>query len=369
MSATRSRSRALTEEERSERRAQERRQMQAAVDALRSGEGWQRWLRVRRHFHSYSLHNQLLIANQCPEATRVAGFRAWLKLGYAVRKGERGIRIWAPCPPSKRQIAEWKQAGADPHERPPTYFRLVAVFDRSQVDPLPDFPGGPIELEPPSEPTSGDGLAQLFDPLVQFGSSLGITVAVEPVPGAASGYLEPATDRLVIDVQSDSFSANAQVQTLIHELAHALVRRDRRPEDPKLPYAEEEVVVESVAFAVCASLGLDTSPSSIPYIAGWGERSDDEPIERYAALIDRLARRIEAAFEPDHAHDSATSPATDLYRDRSAWPASAGPAETEGPGFQGEPRSVCGSSPAASKSLPIASSHAPLPCPTIRPRS
>jgi hypothetical protein len=27
--------------------------------------------------------------------------------------------------------------------------------------------------------------------------------------------------------------------------------------------------------------------------AGWGERSDDEPIERYAALIDRLARRLE----------------------------------------------------------------------------
>ncbi|MGA8746432.1 MAG: ArdC-like ssDNA-binding domain-containing protein [Solirubrobacterales bacterium] len=298
MSATRSRSRPLTEEERSARRAQERRQMQEAVDALRTSDGWQRWLRVRRHFHAYSLHNQLLIANQCPEATRVAGFRAWLKLGYAVRKGERGIRIWAPCPPSKRQIAEWKQGGADPHQKPPTYFKLVAVFDRSQVDPLPDFPGGPIELEPPSEPTGGDGLAQLFDPLVEFGCSLGLAVEVEPVPGAAQGYLEPATDRLVIDVRSDSFSANAQVQTLVHELAHALVRRDRQPKDPKLPYAEEEVVAESVAFAVCDSLGLDTSGASIPYIAGWGERSDDEPIERYAALIDRLAHRLEEVVLP-----------------------------------------------------------------------
>jgi len=267
--------------------------MQEAVDALRSGEGWRRWLTVRRHFHTYSFHNQLLIAHQCPEATRVAGFRAWLKLGYAVRRGERGIRIWAPCPPPKKQIAEWKQAGANPHERPPTYFNLVAVFDCSQVDPLPDFPGGPIPLNPPSESVVGDGLAYLFGPLVAFGHSLGLSVTVEPVSGAASGYLEPATDRLVIDVLSEFFSANAQVQTLVHELAHALVRHDRRPEDPKLPYFEEEVVVESVAFAVCASLGLDTSPSSIPYIAGWGERSDDEPIERYAALIDRLANRLE----------------------------------------------------------------------------
>jgi antirestriction protein ArdC len=267
--------------------------MQKAVDALRSSEGWRRWLRVRRHFHSYSLHNQLLIANQCPEATRVAGFRAWLALGYGVRRGERGIRIWAPCPPAKRQLAEWRQSGANPNEKPPTHFKLVAVFDRSQVDPLPEFLGGALELEPPSEPVNGDGLAHLFEPLVGFGRSLGLSVDVEPVPGAANGYLEPATDHLVIDVQSEAFSANAQVQTLVHELAHALVRGDRRPEDPKLPYAEEEVVVESVAFAVCASLGLDTSPSSIPYIAGWGERSDDEPIERYAALIDRLAHRLE----------------------------------------------------------------------------
>ncbi|MGA8744526.1 MAG: ArdC family protein [Solirubrobacterales bacterium] len=308
MSATRSRSGALTEEERTARRAQERRQMAEAVDALRTSEGWQRWLKVRRHFHSYSFHNQLLIAQQCPDATRVAGFRAWLKLGYAVRRGERGIRIWAPCPPSKKQIAEWRQAGANPHERPPTYFRLVAVFDRSQVNPFPDFPGGPIELEPPSEPIGGEGLAHLFGPLVEFGCSLGLTVEVEPVPGAAQGYLEPATDRLVIDVKGESFSANAQVQTLIHELAHALVRHDRQPADPKLPYAEEEVVVESVAYAVCASLGLDTSPSSIPYIAGWGERSDDEPIECYAALIDRLAHRLEVALKPSHAPDISTSP-------------------------------------------------------------
>jgi hypothetical protein len=44
--------------------------MAEAVEQLRSSEGWRRWLRVRRHFHTYSLHNQLLIASQMPEATR-----------------------------------------------------------------------------------------------------------------------------------------------------------------------------------------------------------------------------------------------------------------------------------------------------------
>ena len=39
------------------------------------------------------------IAGQHPTAVRVAGFRVWLGLGYCVTKGERAIRIWAPCPP------------------------------------------------------------------------------------------------------------------------------------------------------------------------------------------------------------------------------------------------------------------------------
>lgn len=36
----------------------------ASKGALKSSEGWQAWLRVRRHFHCYSLNNQLLIAMQ-----------------------------------------------------------------------------------------------------------------------------------------------------------------------------------------------------------------------------------------------------------------------------------------------------------------
>jgi len=140
--ATKSRRKPLSEKQRAERRAAERKQMSEAIEALQSSAGWERWLRARRHFRTYSLHNQLLIALQCPEATKVAGFRAWLELGYCVRKGEAALRIWAPLPPSKRAIEEWKALGADPAKAPPTRFRTVAVFDRSQVEPLPEHPGG-----------------------------------------------------------------------------------------------------------------------------------------------------------------------------------------------------------------------------------
>ena len=291
---TRPRRRSLSDAERAAKRAAEREQMAEAIEALRCSEGWQRWLKVRRHFRSYSFANQLLIAFQRPGATRVAGFRRWLSLGYGVRKGERSLRIWAPLPPSKAKLKAWREAGADPAERPRTYFRLVAVFDRSQVDPLPDFPGGPLDLEPPHESIEGEGLGDLLAPLTEFAASIGSEVRIEPVPGSAHGYYDPHTRRIVVD-DAPGFSPNARIKTLIHELAHALVRCDRREEDPKLTYSEEEVVAESVSYAVCSTVGLDVSGYSIPYIAGWGGEDAMEPIERYAELIDRLAKRLEDA--------------------------------------------------------------------------
>ena len=128
--------RQLTDEQRAQRRAQDREYAHRAVEQLRSSDGWNAWLTARASFRNYSLGNQLLIAMARPTATRVAGFRAWLKLGYSVGKrpdgvpeGAWAIKIWAPCPPSRKQLQRWQQNGADPDQRPRTFFRLVPVFD------------------------------------------------------------------------------------------------------------------------------------------------------------------------------------------------------------------------------------------------
>jgi len=71
-------------------------QIVTATAALVDAGAWQRMLAVAARFHTYSLGNQLLIAVQNPDATRVAGFEAWKALGRHVRKGERGIAILAP---------------------------------------------------------------------------------------------------------------------------------------------------------------------------------------------------------------------------------------------------------------------------------
>ena len=81
----------------------------------------------------------------------------------------------------------------------------------------------------------------------------------------------------------------------MHELSHALVRADRQDDDPELDAAAEELVAETTAYSVCASSGIDPGEFSISYLAGWSERTPIATIERTAALIDRLSRRIEDA--------------------------------------------------------------------------
>lgn len=213
------RRRPLTEAERDQRRTQQRELVQASVEQLRSSSGWQAYLQARRRLHAYSARNVLLIMLQHETATTVAGFGAWLKLAYCVRKGEHAIKIWAPCPPSKRRLKAWRDAGADPDQRPRTGWRLASVFAQDQVDPLPP-PAEPAPLTPPVREITGDSHAQLLDRLLGLGSDVGYQVDLEADTGVADGSCSHQTRQIKIDAR---LAANAKLATLIHELAHALV--------------------------------------------------------------------------------------------------------------------------------------------------
>lgn len=57
-------------------------------------------------------------------------------------------------------------------------------------------------------------------------------------------------------------------------------------------------MVDTVAYIVCAGLGLAIDGESIPYVAGWGEHGALEAVNHFAATIDDLARRIETGIQP-----------------------------------------------------------------------
>jgi len=73
---------------------------------LTSSDQWRRYLDFQARFHRYSAGNVLLVLAQRPNATRVAGFRAWLSYGRAVRNGvslRRLHRSSQPRSPSQRR--------------------------------------------------------------------------------------------------------------------------------------------------------------------------------------------------------------------------------------------------------------------------
>jgi hypothetical protein len=272
------------EQNREARRAEDRERLKHAAEQLLTSEGWQRWVRVRARggLARLSLNNQLLVALQNPEATFVAGFKAWLALGYCVHKGKKAIRIIAPMPIKSRE----QQADGDGEPEKRLLFKAVAVFDRSQVTALEGVE--PTPLEAPCEPLTGDSHVHLLAPLQAFTESLGFTVSFEAIAGLTGGWCDQKAKRIVVDADQPP---NAQLRILIHETVHAL----------GVGYAEygrerAEVIVDTATHLVAVSVGLDVSCESVPYVAGWGEDGALEAVAAFASTIDELARRIETVL-------------------------------------------------------------------------
>ncbi|MFZ1996641.1 MAG: ArdC family protein [Solirubrobacteraceae bacterium] len=284
----------LSDSEREARREHDRERLKQAAEQLLSSEGWQRWVRVRAQggLARLSLNNQLLVALSCPDATFVAGFRAWLKLGYCVRKGETAIRIIAPMPIKPRDTNT-----PDTEEKPRVLFKGVSVFDRSQVAPIDGIDQAP--LEPPSEPLTGDSHAHLLGPLQSFTESLGFTVSFESIPGATGGWCDQKARRIVVDQETP---ANGRLRILTHETIHAL-----GVDYQQYSRSQAEVIVDTTTLIVLGAVGLDTSGETVPYVAGWGETGALEAVTEFAQLIDTLARRVEAALTPSEPAETAAN--------------------------------------------------------------
>jgi hypothetical protein len=127
--------RRLTEAARDERRAHDRERLKQACEQLLLSEGWRRWVRARARngLARYSVSNLCLILLANPDASFVAGFKAWLELGYCVRRREHAIWIFAPMPTRRRDRGP--TAETDDEQRR-VLFRAVPVFDTLSRDRL-----------------------------------------------------------------------------------------------------------------------------------------------------------------------------------------------------------------------------------------
>ena len=309
--------------EKIEQPAQKKTQTQQIVEQLEKGvsevfesDQYKQYLQVMSKFHSYSYNNILLIAMQCPGATMVAGYESWQRLFKRhVSKGEKAIKILAPCPYKKVIM----QDVTDPITHQPLKnsngevikekvqitipaFRPVSVFDVSQTEgePLPEM-ASVQELI---------GEVDGFDTLQEIVESMApCAVYHKDIEGSAKGYYSPADNQIVI---KNGLSQQQEIKTMIHEIAHSLLHNSEKMKDKKISRNDMEVQAESVAYTVCSALGIDTSDYSFGYIAGWSNGKDIKELKNALDLIcdtsssmifhieNKLTERYEEKYGKNH---------------------------------------------------------------------
>lgn len=255
-------------------------ELEQGVKSLFTSERYRAYLDCMSRFRNYSFNNTVLIFCQMPTATLVAGYGAWRdKFKRQVKRGEKAIKILAPCPHKKVREVENEDGTTEEREIRWTSFRAVNVFDVSQTegDALPTI----------CERLSGsvDVCPDAFDRLRAISS---VPVDFEDISSGANGYYSPSENRIVIQ---SGMSDIQSVKTLAHEMAHSILHcpdGDEKSADRRT----REVQAESVAYIVCSALGLDTSEYSFGYVAGWSECQELNELSDSMDAIRKTAGQI-----------------------------------------------------------------------------
>lgn len=304
------------------------------VAELVAGDQWQRWLDVAARFTSYSFRNSVLIMMQRPDATAVAGYRAWqTSFGRQVNRGEVGIKILAPVTRRADKIgADGRlvvdQSGQPVKEAQMVGVGLATVFDVSQTT------GRDLPVQPAPELPTGQAPPRLWDDLRQFVEQQGFQVTRGACDGA-NGVTRFAVSE--VRVRSDVDDA-AAVKILAHEAAHVLLHSTAGLGGEQVCRGRSEVEAESVAYLVTKAHGLDTGQYTFNYVAGWADRALKsapagttltDVVAQTGARVIKAADTILAATRPPRPNDQVTqSMVTRTERaiatDRAAAPAARG---------------------------------------------
>lgn len=210
----------------------------------------------------------------------VAGYQAWQnKFKRQVRKGEKGIRILAPCPHKYTKQIEDENGNKEEHEFNWTTFRPVSVFDISQTD------GDEIPEICNDLTGNVEGYKELVDKLIAVSP---VRVSFEPINSAAKGYFNDAENKIVVKAE---MSEEQTVKTLVHEIAHSLLH-GKEGEETEADRNTKEVQAESVAYTVCRMLGLNTDEYSFGYIAGWSAGKELKELNQSMEAIRKTANKI-----------------------------------------------------------------------------
>ena len=266
------------------------------------GEKYKSYLNTMSKFHNYSANNIQLIEMQCPDATYVAGYKAWQKnFERHVNRGERGIRILAPSP---YKIKE-EQEKIDPVTNEPVLdrdgmpvveeveikipaFRVVTVFDYSQTDGKR------------ASRTWRERAARECRALPGFYGStckgFPVPIRYEGMEGDRKGYFIDLNHPIAI---KEGMGEAQTAKTGVHEVAHAKLHAKEVEQETGIAKDREtkEVEAESIAYTVCQHFGIDTSDYSFGYIAGWSSGKEMPELKSSLDTIRRTSSELIKGIE------------------------------------------------------------------------
>ena len=276
--------------------------LEQGIKELFESEKYKTYLNTMSKFHNYSFNNTMLIAMQKPDATLVAGFKAWQKnFDRHVKKGEKGIRILAPAPykikeerdkidPVTQELLLDKDGNPQKEEVEITIpaFRAVSVFDVAQTD------GKPIpELAAKELLSDVEGYQDMIRAVEAISP---VPIELEEIAGDSKGYYDREAKRIAVQ---ENMSEGQTLKTMIHEVAHSKLHSKEVEQDEQMKKDRntKEVEAESIAYTVCQHFGVDTSDYSFGYIAGWSSGRDTKELRASMDTIRRTASELITGIE------------------------------------------------------------------------
>ena len=251
--------------------------LEQGIKELYNSDKYKQYLSAMSKFHNYSPSNIMLILQQNPNASYVAGYNAWAdKFSRQVNKGEKALFINVPFP-LKDKIT--KEPLLDEQGNEIIHYRMKPkVFDISQTngEPLPVI--GVRELE---------GNVNNYEPFFNALRDVSpVDIKFRKIITGAKGFYSPAYKEITIN---QGMSEIQNIKTAIHEIAHARLHSENDGKSKAI----RELEAESIAYVVCQKYGIDTADYSFGYLASWSNPDEDmKQLKSVLAVVQKEANSI-----------------------------------------------------------------------------
>lgn len=268
-------------------------------DLFKSGR-YKEYLDTMSKFSQYSFNNIMLIAIQRPDATAVAGYKAWeQKFDRHVQPGSKGIAIIEPVPWKKKLYETVRDEDGNPkldengNEIKHEVQRVVQNFKLGYVFAYEDTDGKPL----PEIVSKLQGDVKDYDSIMAaIQAACPAPIVFEEIHNGANGYYDLVNDSIHVDSR---LSQAMRIKTSIHEFAHREAHALTTGIDKDANRVEREVTAESVAYTVSSFLGMDTSEYSFGYVAVWSQGKELKELQAKMEVIRKTANSIISSLETE----------------------------------------------------------------------